>query len=446
MPNETLVRTWAEQLGRNIAGFDKRSLPFTTIRTFFDESTKESEVEEVNGTALILEMADQVAQMLGNKTAALKRAVKVAESAAARHNYSENIKESNLVNYYKSKDDACISVCKILEYSEKFRQGINASVSSVHIPVEIYDKDPEILNALKWSHELDKVFRENYEEDKEILWQYFGSQTGFMRSFPASKWRQTGEVDLYDVRRRPWYTQGSSSPKDMLILIDTSGSVVGQSLQLMKVAVKSILDTLGENDFVQIVQFAKEAVTVGCMKRFVQANYRNKKYLSRVVSEMKAEEMANISKGLEYAFDQFDQFENSTEAGVGAHCNKMIMLLTDGSTDNGDEVFKRRNFNRPLKNRVRVFTYAVGQNPNPVKDLKWMACANRGYFSEIPAMGAIRARVQAYLSYLAIDRLEVTGGDDYLQYRLLKDPRVNIRNDPSTGWNIVINTGLQPIL
>lgn len=30
-------------------------------------------------------------------------------------------------------------------------------------------------------------------------------------------------------------------------------------------------------------------------------------YLSRVVSEMKAEEMANISKGLEYAFDQFDQ-------------------------------------------------------------------------------------------------------------------------------------------
>lgn len=36
----------------------------------FDNKT--TGVEEVNGTTLIREMADQVAQMLGNKTAALK--------------------------------------------------------------------------------------------------------------------------------------------------------------------------------------------------------------------------------------------------------------------------------------------------------------------------------------------------------------------------------------
>ncbi|XP_022299526.2 voltage-dependent calcium channel subunit alpha-2/delta-2-like isoform X4 [Crassostrea virginica] len=423
MPNKTLVENWVNQLSKNIEGFDKTSLFITTIEKMFDDHTKAASVEKVEGLALIRQMADQVAQMLGNKTEALKRAVKVAEHAAARHNYSEKIKETDLVDYYKSKEYTYNNLNNILTYNEKFKQDVNASVSSVHIPVEIYDKDPEILNALKWSHDLDEVFRENYESDKEILWQYFGSQTGFMRSFPASQWRYTGDVDLYDVRRRPWYTQGSSSPKDMLILIDTSGSVVGQSLQLMIVAVKSILDTLGENDFVQIVKFARDAKTVGCMNRFVQANYRNKKYLSRVVSNLTAENMANISKGLEYAFDQFEKFENSTEAGVGAHCNKMIMLLTDGGTDNGDEVFKRRNFNRPLKDRVRVFTYAVGQNPNPTNDIEWMACANRGHFSEIPAMGAIRARVQAYLTHLARDRMEVTSGDDYLQYRLLRDPR-----------------------
>ncbi|XP_061187706.1 voltage-dependent calcium channel subunit alpha-2/delta-2-like isoform X2 [Saccostrea echinata] len=398
MPDQTRVEEWVRNLSKNIENFGK-NLQVSTIGQKFDNQTEA--VQEIDGKDLIEKMADQVAQMLGKKTEALKKAVEVAERAAASHNYSETIRESNLVNYYKSKDPTYNNFSSILDKNEKFKQAVNTSVSSVHIPVEIYEKDPDILNALKWSHALDKVFRENYDNDKEILWQYFGSQTGFMRSFPASMWKMTDDVDLYDVRRRPWYTQGSSSPKDMLILIDTSGSVVGQSLQLMIVAVKSILDTLGENDFVQIVKFADKAETVGCMKGFVQANYRNKKYLSRVVGNLSAENMANISKGLEYAFDQFDKFENSTEAGVGAHCNKMIMLLTDGGTDNGDEVFNRRNFNRPLQDRVRVFTYAVGQNPNPTKDIAWMACANRGRFSEIPAMGAIRARVQEYVEVVA---------------------------------------------
>lgn len=48
-----------------------------------------------------------------------------------------------------------------------------------------YFTDIDILNGLKWSNQLDEVFRENYEADNDILWQYFGSQTGFMRTFPG---------------------------------------------------------------------------------------------------------------------------------------------------------------------------------------------------------------------------------------------------------------------
>ena len=55
---------------------------------------------------------------------------------------------------------------------------------------------------------------------------HFGSQfclfSGILRVYPASKWQTVDDMpDLFDVRRRPWYIHGTSSPKDMIILLDT---------------------------------------------------------------------------------------------------------------------------------------------------------------------------------------------------------------------------------
>ena len=45
--------------------------------------------------------------------------------------------------------------------------------------------DQNILNAVKWSEGIDEIFKKNMENDHEILWQYFGSQTGYMRFYPG---------------------------------------------------------------------------------------------------------------------------------------------------------------------------------------------------------------------------------------------------------------------
>ncbi|KAK2185405.1 hypothetical protein NP493_238g03014 [Ridgeia piscesae] len=282
-----------------------------------------------------------------------------------------------------------------------FRQKVGFNASSIHIPVEIYEGDIDIQNALKWTNGLFDVWKKNRDEDPDLLWQYFGSQTGILRIYPASKWSITG-VDLYDVRRRPWYTEGASSPKDMFILIDTSGSTHGQALTLMKHSVKSLLDTLGENDFINIAQFSDKAKIIGCFDRFVQANYRNKQVLVDYVFNLKAKGMASYAKGFEFAFEQFKEFcqfekYESGEEGEGANCNRIIMFLTDGGTEMPEEVFKKYNW--PEK-KIRIFSYAVGPIANPLAAVKWIACANRGYFYKIPAMGAIRSTVQRYQNLL----------------------------------------------
>ena len=47
--------------------------------------------------------------------------------------------------------------------------------------------DPKVINAIKWSRGLDRVFIDNYNRDPTLSWQYFGSSAGFMRQYPGKQ-------------------------------------------------------------------------------------------------------------------------------------------------------------------------------------------------------------------------------------------------------------------
>jgi voltage-dependent calcium channel alpha-2/delta-3 len=115
----------------------------------------------------------------------------------------------------------------------------------------------EVIKAIKWSEALDQTFVKNYRDDPSLSWQFFGSTTGILRQYPGSHWTED-PVDLYDARLRPWYIEAANSPKDVIILMDTSGSMQGQRKDIAVHVVKSILDTLGPNDFVNIYKFNEE--------------------------------------------------------------------------------------------------------------------------------------------------------------------------------------------
>lgn len=70
------------------------------------------------------------------------------------------------------------------------------------------------------------------------------------------KWASESYDKTYDFRTRSWYTESMTSPKDMIILLDRSGSMTGKRRKISRHIVHDILDTLADNDYVNVFTFA----------------------------------------------------------------------------------------------------------------------------------------------------------------------------------------------
>ena len=119
----------------------------------------------------------------------------------------------------------------------------------------------------------------------------------------AIQWKQD-PVDLYDCRTRSWFIEAATSPKDIVILVDGSGSMTGIRKEIARHVVNNILDTLGNNDFVNILSFNETTTEVEpCFKDIlVQANLANIRNFKEKMEDITTSNIANFSFALSKAF------------------------------------------------------------------------------------------------------------------------------------------------
>jgi voltage-dependent calcium channel alpha-2/delta-3 len=246
---------------------------------------------------------------------------------------------------------------------------------------------------------LDNIFDSNYKRDPSLFWQYFCSSAGFLRQFPATKWKMD-PVDLYDCRLRSWYIQAANSPKDVVILIDNSGSMTGQRRDVARHVVESILDTLTSNDFVNIFTFSDEIKeVVECFgDQLVQANMANIRELKLALHNIETAELANFTAALTKAFEILYDYRGSR---MGACCNQAIMLISDGLPYPVDEVFEMWNWKEKPYIPVRVFSYLIGREVADITDIKKVACDNQGYYVHLSTFAEVREEVLQYIPVVA---------------------------------------------
>ncbi|XP_046388068.1 voltage-dependent calcium channel unc-36-like isoform X2 [Ischnura elegans] len=349
---------------------------------------------------------------------------------------------------------------------------INDTHSAVHVPTNVYDQAPKLLKLISMSEGLDEVFVKNYHSDPSLSWQYFGSAAGYLRHFPAMRWKS--DPDLFDCRGRPWYVEAASAcTKSAVVLVDTTGSMTGMRYSIARLTTGALLETFAPNDMVAVIKFSETPEElVPCFKdTLVPATRENIIAFKQALADAQdhTEGYANFTAAFERAFELFEI--NRASRGDCSPCgpidNEVLFLVTDNVPGNWSWLLNQYNsLNSPLamsmrRNNnesyslanvtvdeiraealvdsivsdadsmstlpplmmesdvedilppVRIVAFLIGKEVFNIKEIEKFTCENRGFSRNLQSLDEVKEEVLEYVPLLARPLAYTSGERDY---------------------------------
>ncbi|KAJ1346971.1 hypothetical protein KIN20_001906 [Parelaphostrongylus tenuis] len=245
-------------------------------------------------------------KLFADRTKALQMLTRTAEDSA---------------QYYATYNSAEFSTPLDESVCAKFEQLLNDSdvriasnsvirTSGVHVSIESYRCDPKVIRDFSWTgtEKIENVMAENKRADETMRHQFIGTYSGVTRMYPRRYWRVEPSpitIDLFDPKFRPWFVNTESAPKDIVFLIDYSGSVKGPTMHLIKITMMYILSTLSPNDYFFGVYFNSVfAPILNCSGgTFLPATTSNKKIFFERLGQIEEKDQAHVSPPLKFSLD-----------------------------------------------------------------------------------------------------------------------------------------------
>ena len=197
--------------------------------------------------------------------------------------------------------------------------------------------------------------------------------------------RDTSEVNFYDARRRLWYNEAINSPKDVIIVLDLSGSLIETPFTIAKLTIKMLINTFQQNDFFNVLYSRDQKVSLvePRLQKLMQATYKNKEMIKEKVDQMPEPYGEANNTGLfREAFEIFNKSLDGHTSSSG--CTKALMFISDGTEKTYEYDSIIQSYKKYID--VVVFTYFVGFGP--CKDMmSELALQNGGAMYEFPTLG-----------------------------------------------------------
>jgi Ca-activated chloride channel homolog len=196
----------------------------------------------------------------------------------------------------------------------------------------------------------------------------------------------------------------NSSPRELVFVLDTSGSMAGPSIVQAREALILAISRLTEHDRFNVIEFNSNARKLFDLAQTGDAEHR--KQAIRFVSSLKANGGTEIAKALDLALDGRKDHQRI----------RQVMFLTDGSVGNEKELLGM------IGSRLgdsRLFTVGIGSAPNSYF-MSRAAVMGRGSYTYIGKTSEVQQKMMQLfqkLEHPAITDIMVeTGTGQPLQY------------------------------
>jgi Mg-chelatase subunit ChlD len=299
--------------------------------------------------------------------------------------------------------------------------GVNKDYFGINLPDGKATSDIRVCGEIKATNNLMPSFQDNAEDYPDLKWNFMGMQeSGLYRSWPLIYQCRTEAqcVGCSDPRYRSWYAEAASGPKDVVLVIDTSGSMQGLRMSKAIQAAKWVISTFSHYDYATVVAFDRDVesaadVLNGGTGKLEKMDDLGRARLKTFVDGLSANGETNMGGALKETFDILKESKRSSLSTSGCGLkNTLVLFLTDGvnSNTNPDEqpLQLLEEYNLSGDMQARMFTYTFGNGADGAL-MKSLACSSGGVSHVIPDSGDLKEVMASYFIFLAASHTKDDG-------------------------------------
>lgn len=187
-------------------------------------------------------------------------------------------------------------------------------------------------------------------------------------------------------------------PKNIVFVIDVSGSMSGRKIQQTREALLKILDDMKEEDYLNFILFSTDVTT--WKDHLVQATPANLEEARTFVKNIRDQSMTNINDGLMRGIEMLNKARE--DHAVPERSTSIIIMLTDGDANTGESRPEKiqENVRNAIGGKFPLYNLGFGNNLN-YNFLETLALENHGLARRIYEDSDANLQLQGFYEEVA---------------------------------------------